>query len=88
VRGHIGSRQLACPPSSERFRPLHPVLGKRATVALAKKLARYTNNGRKQSPAEMEAVGHVAKDGKRAPPSPSRAAPQIGTGNIIPALPD
>jgi hypothetical protein len=38
-------------------------------VALAKKLARYTVNGRKRSlrdvAAELEAAGHVTVDGKR-----------------------
>jgi hypothetical protein len=38
-------------------------------VALAKKLARYTVNGRKRSlrdvAAELEAQGHVTADGKR-----------------------
>ena len=38
-------------------------------VAFAKKLARYTVNGRKRSlrdvAAELEAAGHVTADGKR-----------------------
>jgi hypothetical protein len=44
----------------------------RPRVAPTKKLALH-NQWPQAVAAEMEAVGHVAKDGKRAPPSPSRA---------------
>ena len=60
-----GGNQLPC---RTRHVPQHNP----ATGAPTKKLALH-NQWPQAVAAEMEAVGHVAKDGKRAPPSPSSA---------------